>query len=246
MGLDDVAGRLFRKVGRAASSALIRAYFSEVDVKGLEHLDGRGPYIVAANHMGDMFDAMVLWTYLGRKLGDRVKFPAKKELFDPSWKLLWLNAPIMRTFGCIPVDRKNPGNIIDEFVRALEHGGAYDGAISIHFEGTSTPKGVLVGKAKTGFARAALRMPAEHLPLIVPTAMCYKDGNLRTAYRSSASAELLQPLDIRPWKERYDQAADAAGQYQVAHDLAERVRDTVVQDLQRKGFTEAPGIEGIY
>jgi 1-acyl-sn-glycerol-3-phosphate acyltransferase len=246
MGLEDLAGRMFRTTSRWASTGLLHGYFSKVEVQGLDYLKTPGPKIIAANHMGDMFDPIVFWTYLGRALNDNVRFAAKKELFDPSWKLLWLNGPAMRAFGCIPVDRKNPGNIIDEFAKALENNGRYDGTLVIYFEGTSTPKGVLVGKAKTGFARTALRLSPEHTPSIIPASIGYRDGNPRTAYGAEVAAELLPPVDIAQWKARHDAGGTPAEQYAVAQDLAGHVRSLVVADLERKGFKESPGIEGIY
>lgn len=247
MGIYDLAVSWFRKASRLAGFFALHAYFSRPEVRGTGYLDLPGPKVVAANHMGGMLDSALLWTYVGGKVGGRAAFPAKKEFFQPSLTMLGCNNEVFRAWGAIPVDRQHPGNVIDEFVRALERGGRYDGVLSIHFEGRTTPKGVLVGKAKTGFARAALRMPEDRLPLVIPTSVGYKRGTYHAlpGFRSHAIVELLEPIDVRPWKERYGRynprMGETPGQHAVAEDLAERVKGIIIEDLQRKDIPVAPG-----
>jgi 1-acyl-sn-glycerol-3-phosphate acyltransferase len=242
MDLEGIAERAFRKLARVGVFWTMQAYFSRITVKGLEHLEVPGPKVVAANHYGGKLDSMLLWTYVGRKVGDCAAFPGKKELFRPAFR-----GALLRAAGAFPVDREHPGNIIDEFVKALENGGRYDGTLSIHFEGRTTPKGLLVGKAKTGYARAALRLPEEHRPSVIPAAVGYKRGTYHAlpAFRAQASIELLEPVDVAPWKERYgtyDPAVgETEGQHAVAQGLTEYVKSRIIENLKARGIPAAPG-----
>jgi 1-acyl-sn-glycerol-3-phosphate acyltransferase len=250
MAGDGLAARLARQGLRFMGYWLLNCYFSRPELRNARHLGLPGPKVIAANHMGDMFDPVILWTYAGRELDGRLSIPGKKEIFrlDP----FGVSNAFFRMVGGIPVDRENPGNIIDGFVKALENGGRYDGTLSIHFEGKSTPRGELVAKAKTGFARAALRLPEERRPRVIPASISYHGGiyHCLPAFRSHPVVEFLEPIDVLPWKRAYGTYDPARGeseaQHRVAQDLTGLVKRLVVEDLQRKGFKASPGITGIY
>lgn len=72
--------------------------YARFDVAGIEHVPGRGPVLLAANHRS-YFDVAAL-AVVAARLGRPVRFLGKRELFDAPL-LGW----VARALGGIPVDR---------------------------------------------------------------------------------------------------------------------------------------------
>jgi 1-acyl-sn-glycerol-3-phosphate acyltransferase len=126
-------------------------------VTGVENLPKTGGAVVAINHTG-YFD----FTFAGlpahrQKLGRKVRFMAKKEVFDHT-----ISGPVMRSLGHIPVDRASGAGSFDEACRRLKEGelvGVYpEATISRSFE---------LKEFKSGAARMAIDAGVPIVPHIV-------------------------------------------------------------------------------
>jgi 1-acyl-sn-glycerol-3-phosphate acyltransferase len=146
-----VGGRMF---GRA---------ITRVSVEGaLEDLPREGPLIVAANHASNL-DVPIIGSWLIPRLGRRIHWLGKKELFD--WPVIgWVAAH----GGVHPVDRGAAD--VEAFrlaQRILDEGHV----LFVFPEGTRSPDGRLQA-ARDGIALLALRTGA----LVVPVGIAGSNG----------------------------------------------------------------------
>ena len=152
--LDGHLTPLIRSVAlgaRAIASAITR-----VRVEGvIDDIPKDGPVILAANHASNA-DAVILGAWLTERLGRRIHWLGKKEMFD--WPIVgW----VFRNGGVHPVDRASAD--VDAFrlaERVLEEGHV----LMIFPEGTRSPTGELQ-KPKDGLAMIALRSGAPIVPI---------------------------------------------------------------------------------
>ncbi len=129
---------------------------SRITVEGaIEEIPRTGPVILAANHASNL-DAVVLGSWLMPKLGRRIHWLGKKELFD--WPLVgWAAA----NGGVHPVDRGAAD--VEAFrlaKRILDEGHI----LFVFPEGTRSPDGALQ-EAQDGVAVLAIRTGAPIVPL---------------------------------------------------------------------------------
>ena len=132
------------------------AGLTRVRVEGaIDEIPRTGPVIVAANHSSNL-DVPVLGSSLMPRLGRRLQWLGKKEIFD--WPIVgW----IARNGGIHPVDRSTAD--IDAFrlaTRILEEGHA----LFVFPEGTRSRDGAL-GQGRDGVAVLALRTGAPIVPV---------------------------------------------------------------------------------
>jgi 1-acyl-sn-glycerol-3-phosphate acyltransferase len=132
------------------------AGLTRVRVEGaIDQIPRSGPVIVAANHSSNL-DVPVLGSSLMPKLGRRLQWLGKKELFD--WPVVgW----IARNGGVHAIDRSSAD--IDAFrlaTRILEEGHA----LFVFPEGTRSHDGAL-GEGRDGVAVLALRTGAPIVPV---------------------------------------------------------------------------------
>jgi 1-acyl-sn-glycerol-3-phosphate acyltransferase len=140
------AGRIF---GRA---------LSRISVEGaIDEIPHDGPVILAANHASNL-DAIVIGSWLMPKLGRRIHWLGKKELF--AWPIVgWAAA----NGGVHPVDRGAAD--VEAFrlaQRILDEGNI----LFVFPEGTRSPDGALQ-EARDGIAVLALRTGAPIVPLAI-------------------------------------------------------------------------------
>ena len=138
------AGRTF---GRAVS---------RISIEGaLDTIPRSGPLIIAANHASNL-DAPVIGSWLIPRLGRRIHWLGKKELFD--WPIVgWVAA----NGGVHPLDRGAAD--VDAFrlaERILDEGHV----LFVFPEGTRSPNGALQ-QARDGLALLALRTGAPIVPI---------------------------------------------------------------------------------
>jgi 1-acyl-sn-glycerol-3-phosphate acyltransferase len=129
---------------------------SRIKVEGpVDEIPLEGPLIIAANHASN-FDAVVLGSWLIPRLGRRIHWLGKKELFD--WPIVgWAAA----NGGVHPVDRGAAD--VEAFrlaKRILDEGQV----LFVFPEGTRSPDGALQ-HARDGVAVLALRTGAPILPV---------------------------------------------------------------------------------
>lgn len=139
-----LAGRVFARA------------MSRIKVEGaIDQIPCEGPLILAANHASN-FDAVVLGSWLMPRLGRRIHWLGKKELFD--WPIVgWAAA----NGGVHPVDRGAAD--VEAFrlaKRILDEGHV----LFVFPEGTRSRDGTL-HKAQDGVAALALRTGAPIVPL---------------------------------------------------------------------------------
>ena len=138
-------------LGRVFGGAL-----SRVRIEGaIDVIPSEGPLILAANHASN-FDAIVLGSWLIPKLGRRIHWLGKKELF--AWPIVgWAAA----NGGVHPVDRSTAD--VEAFRLAQRI--LTDGQVLFVFpEGTRSPDGGLQA-AQDGVAALAMRTDASIVPL---------------------------------------------------------------------------------
>jgi len=131
---------------------------SRVAVEGaIDEIPNEGPVILAANHASNL-DAVVLGSWLMPRLGRRIHWLGKKELFD--WPLVgWAAA----NGGVHPVDRGAAD--VEAFrlaKRILDEGHV----LFVFPEGTRSPDGGLQ-HAQDGVAVLAIRTGAPIVPLAI-------------------------------------------------------------------------------
>jgi len=138
------AGRLF---GRAMTQVAIEGAIDEIPRDG--------PLIIASNHASNL-DVPVIGSWLIPRMGRRIHWLGKKELFD--WPIVgWVAAH----GGVHPVDRG--GADVEAFRLAQRIIG--DGhALFVFPEGTRSPDGALK-EARDGIALLALRTGAPIVPI---------------------------------------------------------------------------------
>jgi 1-acyl-sn-glycerol-3-phosphate acyltransferase len=137
--------------GRTFARGVTRVRFEGA----IDEIPQDGPLIIAANHASNL-DAVVLGSWLMPRLGRRIHWLGKKELFD--WPIVgWTAAH----GGVHPVDRGAAD--VDAFrlaKRILDD----DQVLFVFPEGTRSPDGALQA-ARDGVAVLALRTSAPILPV---------------------------------------------------------------------------------
>jgi 1-acyl-sn-glycerol-3-phosphate acyltransferase len=133
--------------------SLLRHFFS-FRVSGIEHLPGRGPYIIAANH-ANYLDGVVLATAVPRK----IRFLVMPRVY----RATPLHPYFHDHIGSIPVSlaRPDPG-AIRRALRVLEEGGV----VGIFPEGPFSRHGKLV-RGQPGVALVALRSGVPVVPAAI-------------------------------------------------------------------------------
>ena len=136
--------------GRVFARAMTR-----VRIEGADELPKDGPLILAANHASNL-DGVVLGSWLIPKLGRRIHWLGKKELFD--WPIVGY---VARNGGVHPVDRGTADVEAFRLARRILEGGH---VLFVFPEGTRSPDGSLQ-QAHDGVASLALRTGAPIVPI---------------------------------------------------------------------------------
>ncbi len=143
-------------LGTAFGASVLSHAFARIRLEGaLDEIPASGPVIFAANHISNA-DAVVLGGLLVPRLGRRLHWLAKKELF--SWPVIgWAAA----NGGMHPVDRSTADLEAFRLARRILDEGH---PLFVFPEGTRSPDGVLQ-EAKDGLATLALRTGAPVVPI---------------------------------------------------------------------------------
>lgn len=141
-------------IGTAVS--VIKGMHWPVTILGSENIPKTGPAVLASNHIGHL--DFVFSGFAARSQGRRVRFLAKKEIFDKGG-VGWL----MRQMGHIPVDRDGAAK---DSMAAAETELARGEIIGMFPEATISPSFV-PRAAKTGTVRIAQDMQVPLIPVAV-------------------------------------------------------------------------------
>jgi 1-acyl-sn-glycerol-3-phosphate acyltransferase len=161
---------------------------TRVTVEGDASLIPRsGPVILASNHISNA-DAVIIGSWLTPKLGRRIHWLGKKEMFE--WPVVgWM----ARNGGVVPVDRG--GADVEAFrlaQRVLEAGHV----LMVFPEGTRSPTGELQ-VPKDGLAMLALRTGATIVPIGVSnTDRVWKKGSALPRPGGHATMRIGEPFRL--------------------------------------------------
>jgi 1-acyl-sn-glycerol-3-phosphate acyltransferase len=137
-----------------AALGMVRGMSWRVTVIGEENIPASGPAVLASNHVGHL--DFVFSGYAARLRGRRVRFLAKKEVFDKGG-VGWL----MRQMGHIPVDREgSAGDSMSAAIAELQRGEV----IGMFPEATISPS-FIPRPGKTGTVRLAQKTGAPLVPV---------------------------------------------------------------------------------
>ena len=170
----------------AFGARAIARSITRVRVEGaIDEIPDEGPVILAANHISNA-DAVILGAWLTKRLGRRIHWLGKKEMFD--WPIVgW----VFRNGGVHPVDRGSAD--VDAFrmaERVLNEGHV----LVIFPEGTRSPTGELQ-KPKDGLAMLALRTGAPIVPIgIADTDRVWPKGRLLPRPGGHATMRVGRPF----------------------------------------------------
>src|SRR6476646_8123401 len=135
---------VYTNVIRTAKLAM-RVLGQPIDITGLEHLPRTGAGLLAVNHIG--YVDFIYGGVAPERIGRRVRFMAKRELFDHR-----VSGPIMRACRHIRVDRAEGEASLAEALAFLEQGEL----VGIFPEATIS-RAMEIKELKTGAVRIAAR-----------------------------------------------------------------------------------------
>jgi len=145
---------LYSSIIRAAKLGF-RVLGQQITVTGLEHIPATGPALLAVNHVG--YVDFVYGGVAPERLGRRVRFMAKRELFDHR-----VTGPIMRACGHIEVDRADGEASLAVARRCLE-----DGELVGIFPEATISRSMEIKDLKTGAVRIAAASGAPLVPMVL-------------------------------------------------------------------------------
>jgi 1-acyl-sn-glycerol-3-phosphate acyltransferase len=133
----------------------MRVLGQSIDITGLEHLPRTGPGLLAVNHIG--YVDFIYGGVAPERIGRRVRFMAKRELFDHR-----ISGPIMRACRHIEVDRADGEASLARAQQFLEEGEL----VGIFPEATIS-RAMEIKSLKTGAVRIAAATGAPLVPMVL-------------------------------------------------------------------------------
>src|SRR4051812_48216540 len=131
----------------------MRALGQRIDITGLEHLPPTGPALLAVNHIG--YVDFIYGGVAPERIGRRVRFMAKRELFDHK-----VSGPVMRACRHIAVDRADGEASLAVVARFLT-----DGELVGIFPEATISRAMEIKDLKTGAVRIAAQTGAPLVPV---------------------------------------------------------------------------------
>ncbi len=145
---------LYTAIIKAAKTGF-RALGQQIDITGLEHLPRTGPALLAVNHIG--YVDFIYGGVAPERIGRRVRFMAKRELFDHK-----ITGPIMRACRHIMVDRAEGEASL---AAALQFLG--DGELVGIFPEATISRAMEIKELKTGAVRIAATAGVPLVPVVL-------------------------------------------------------------------------------
>jgi 1-acyl-sn-glycerol-3-phosphate acyltransferase len=164
----------------------MRALGQPIDITGLEHLPRTGPALLAVNHVG--YVDFIYGGVAPERIGRRVRFMAKRELFDHK-----VSGPIMRACRHIAVDRAEGEASLAEAMRHLEQGEL----VGIFPEATIS-RAMEIKDLKTGAVRIAHRAGVPLIPMVLwgTQRLMTKDHPKDFSRGTAISVRVGEPIEV--------------------------------------------------
>lgn len=191
---------------------MVRVFFREIEVAGLERIPRNTPLLIAANHVNNVVDPLLLLGFLSA----RPRFLAKSTLFRHP-----VMGPLLALSAALPVyRRRDRGQDVSRNFETFGRCGealARGGVIALFPEGMShnLPHGLPL---KTGAARIVLETEARHGGpgvRVVPVGLVYE---AKDRFRSRVLVNVGEAIDPSEEASRYD-----AGERAAVRALTERI-----------------------
>jgi 1-acyl-sn-glycerol-3-phosphate acyltransferase len=138
-----------------AAKTGFRALGQRIDIIGLEHLPRTGPALLAVNHIG--YVDFIYGGVAPERIGRRVRFMAKRELFDHR-----VTGPIMRACRHIMVDRAEGESSMAAALQFLA-----DGELVGIFPEATISRAMEIKELKTGAVRIAATAGVPLIPVVL-------------------------------------------------------------------------------
>jgi len=170
----------------ATAKLAMRALGQPIDITGLEHLPRTGPALLAVNHVG--YVDFIYGGVAPERIGRRVRFMAKRELFDHK-----VSGPIMRACQHIAVDRAEGEASLAEALRHLE-GGELVGI----FPEATISRAMEIKDLKTGAVRIAHRAGVPLIPMVLwgTQRLLTKDRPRDLSRGTAVSIRIGEPISV--------------------------------------------------
>lgn len=166
-----------------AIAKLVKISGAKITIKGTELISKNENYLFVSNHQGN-FDIPILYHSSPIKMS----FVAKKEMEN-----IPLLSKVMKTRGCIFLDRGNPRNAIkgiNEGIKLLKSGYS----LSLFPEGTRS-KGDNMNEFKTGGLRLALKSGVKVVPVTIQGTYKLMEQNNGRIKPSDVQITFSEPID---------------------------------------------------
>jgi len=204
----DRKGRVVHRYARLWGKVALLANHVKVRREGLEHLNGKGPYIFMSNHQGS-YDIFALLGYLPFQF----KWLAKKELFSIPF-FGWT----MAAAGYIRIDREGTRETVKAMNEAAEK--IRDGMSVVIFpEGSRSPDGLIQPFKKGGFT-LAIKSGVPIVPIAITGSRDIMPKDKLAAASGEIRIRMGQPIETQNYflKDRKS--------------LMEKVREIICQDFK--------------
>jgi len=176
---------VYTSIIRAAKLGF-RALGQRIEVTGLEHLPRTGGALLACNHIG--YVDFIYGGVAPERIGRRVRFMAKRELFDHK-----VSGPIMRACRHIEVDRAD-----GEASAALAREFLAQGELVGIFPEATISRAMEIKELKTGAVRIAAAAGVPLIPVVLwgTQRMMTKDHDKDFTRGTAISIRVGEPLPV--------------------------------------------------
>jgi 1-acyl-sn-glycerol-3-phosphate acyltransferase len=183
--LFDRKGRVVHHYARLWGKVALLANRVKVKIEGMEHLNGKGPYIFMSNHQGS-YDIFALLGHLPYQF----KWLVKKELFSIPF-FGWT----MAAAGYISIDREGTRETVEAMNEAAQK--IQDGMSVVIFpEGSRSPDGSIQAFKKGGFT-LAMKSKVPIVPIAISGSRDIMPKDKLTATSGQIRILLDHPIDIQ-------------------------------------------------
>ena len=193
---------------------VVKTFFREVTVKGIDNLPESGPVIFTPNHPNALIDPVLLFFF---SPDFKIRFVAKAPLFK-----IPLLGWIMRKMQAIPVVRRYEaeGKVdYKAFFAACVDSLAAGNSITIFPEGISLPQPYMADM-RTGAARLFFMARERNVDVkIVPVGLNYEHGS---TFRSSVVVWAAPPVDTTDIEQSYKVSPQSA-----VRDLTDKIKTSL-------------------